>query len=124
MIEKKPQIAESFHFDRTVAAWEKGSDRILRRAPHLIVAHASPAVPLAQSDCIIALSYLELAAFAAGLGTCWAGYLNSAANIYPPLQNALALPEGHQTFGALMVGRPKYRYQRIPLRNAPNIEWR
>jgi len=36
----------------------------------------------------------------------------------------LALPEGHVPFGAMMVGRPKYRYQRLPLRNEPQITWR
>lgn len=124
MIEKQPQIADTFHYDRTVEAWEKGQDRVLRGAPHLIVAHGSSAVLLAQSACIIALSYLEIAAFAAGLGACWAGYFNAAANNYPPLQKALSLPEGHQIFGAMMVGHAKYRYHRVPLRNAPNVEWR
>ena len=124
MIQKQPQIAESLHFDRVVSAWENGLDRILRGAPHLIVAHGSPAVRLAQSACIIALSYLELAAFAAGLGACWAGYFTTAASSYEPLRKILALPDGHQTFGAMMVGHAKYAYHRVPLRNKPNIEWR
>jgi len=125
MIKKEPLIAETFHFDRAVNEWENGRDRVLRGAPHLFVAHGQPSgFPVAQTACIIALTHLELAAFSAGLGACWAGYFTPAANSFSPLKEALALPEEHQTFGAMMVGRAKYRYQRVPLRNVPNIEWR
>jgi len=65
-----------------------------------------------------------LAAPSLGLGTCWAGYFTAAANFYPPLQEALALPQGHLPYGAAMVGYPKYGYQRMPPRNKPEITWR
>jgi hypothetical protein len=39
------------------------------------------------------------------------------------LREAVNLPEGHQIFGAMMVGYPKYRYHRIPLRKEPKIAW-
>jgi len=70
------------------------------------------------------LTYLELAAPAFGLGTCWAGYFDVAANLWPPLKNALELPDGHTSFGAMMIGYPKYKYQRMPLRNQAKISWR
>jgi nitroreductase len=123
MIKDHPEVAEPMHFDRVVTAWESGLDRVLRGAPQLIVAHGQ-ALPVAQSACVIALSYLELAAFAQGLGACWAGYFNAAATFYPPLQQVLALPEGHQSYGALMIGYPKFQYHRLPLRNEPKITWR
>jgi nitroreductase len=81
-------------------------------------------LPSAQPACIIALTYLELAATAHGLGACWAGYFNAAATVYPPMMEALALPKDHQSFGTLMVGYPKYHYQRLPLRKEPKISWR
>jgi hypothetical protein len=40
------------------------------------------------------------------------------------LKEALALPEKHQAFGALMIGYPRFRYQRIPIRKEPKIIWR
>ncbi len=124
MIKDHPEVAVPMHFAKVVAAWEKGTDRILRGAPNLIVAHALRAFSPAQAACTIALTYLELAATSLGLGTCWAGYFNAAANFYPPLMERLALPEGHQTFGAMMVGYPKYHYHRLPLRKEPTITWR
>jgi len=104
-----------------VAAWESGVDYICREAPHLIVAHAPKGG--ATTDCVIALTYLELAAPAFGLGTCWGGFLNAAANAWPPIQETLALPEGNTSYGVMMVGYPKYKYHRLPLRNEAEIIW-
>jgi len=118
------EYALTAHLDRVVAAWDKGIDRILRNAPHLIVAHGLSTLTPSQTSCIIALTYLELAAPSFGLGTCWAGYFNGAANFYPPLQEALALPQDHLPYGSMMIGYPKYSYQRMPIRNEPEITWR
>lgn len=123
-IVRNPEIAGPFHFDRVVAAQERGRDRVLRDAPHLIVAHGDASLRASQPACIIALTHLELASTARGLGVCWAGYFNTAANLYPPLMDALELPPGHQTFGALMIGHRKYRYVRVPVRNQPRVTWR
>lgn len=123
MDEGAPMVA-ALHLDKMVAAWDQGQDRICRDAPHLIVAHASQADPTAPAAATIALTYLELAAAALGLGACWAGYFNVAANLWSPLKEALDLPEGHTSFGAMMVGRPQYRYHRLPLRNEAEILWR
>jgi nitroreductase/NAD-dependent dihydropyrimidine dehydrogenase PreA subunit len=124
LIELQDPLARAMHFDRLVEAWDDGLDRVLRGAPHLIVAHADASLRASQPACIIALTYLELAIYAERLAACWAGYFNAAANSYEPMQEALALPTGHQSFGALMVGHPKYAYHRVPLRSEPRIEWR
>jgi nitroreductase/Pyruvate/2-oxoacid:ferredoxin oxidoreductase delta subunit len=124
LIDEKNPMAAALHMDLVVDAWDKGHDRICRSAPHLIVAHAAKANPMAPAAATIALTYLELTAASMGLGVCWAGYFNVAANVWPPLRDALVLPDGHVPFGAMMVGRPTYRYQRLPLRNAPQILWR
>ena len=111
-------------FGHTVAAWERGEDRISRGAPHLIVTHAPEDSPGALSACTIALTYLELAASSMGLGACWSGFLHEASKAWTPLQKALDLPKEHICFGAMMIGYPKYTYQRLPLRNEPMISWR
>ena len=124
MLKENTEYALSIHMDRLIEAWDKGLDRILRNAPHLIVAHGLSTLTASQPACIIALTYLEMAAPSLGLGTCWAGYFTAAANAYLPLQQALALPQDHLTYGAVMVGYPKYRYQRMPQRNELKITWR
>jgi nitroreductase/Pyruvate/2-oxoacid:ferredoxin oxidoreductase delta subunit len=123
LVRKSPRIVEQFHFDKFVSAWERGEDRVLRGAPHVIVAHAPKDTALAQENCAMALTYLELAAYSQGLGTCWAGYLMAAASSFPALINAMALPGGHRCFSAMIVGYPKHEFKRIPLRNEPSIIW-
>ncbi|MGV8059157.1 MAG: nitroreductase family protein [Smithellaceae bacterium] len=124
MLKQQPEIANSLHMDRVVEQWAQGKDGICRKAPHMIVAHAAKgnrAAPVASS---IAITYLELAAPSLGLGTCWAGFFHIAATSWPSLQKALALPEGHVCCGAVMIGYPKYKYHRLPLRKEPSILWR
>ena len=123
-INEAPVLAKTFHFDRVVGLWDGGKDLICRNAPHLIVAHAAENARLAQVDCILALAYAELIAPPLGLGTTWSGYVMAATIFYPPLIKALNLPEGHKCFGVIMVGYPKLKFVRMPLRNLPAVEWR
>ncbi len=123
LIKQKSSLAETLHMDRTVAAWESGVERVCRGAPHVVVAHAPQGERTAPMACAIALTYLELAAFSFGLGACWAGYFNLAANTWPPMKEALGLPGGHSSFGAMMLGHPKYRYHLLPRRKEPEVQW-
>jgi nitroreductase/NAD-dependent dihydropyrimidine dehydrogenase PreA subunit len=100
LVDAKDPLAATLHMDRVVSAWDGGMDRVCRGAPHVIVAHAEASERTAQAACTIALTYLELAAFSFGLGACWAGYFNAAANMWPPMNKALSLPTGHCSFGA------------------------
>jgi nitroreductase/Pyruvate/2-oxoacid:ferredoxin oxidoreductase delta subunit len=95
----------------------------LRDTPVLVVAYSGEGALLGTVDCTIALSYFDLAAKSAGIGCCWAGFFMMAANSFPALKEAIALPETHKVHGALMVGYPQYEYQRIPVRRPPHITW-
>ena len=123
MIKEQPEMAGMMHLDMVVAAWEMGIDVVCRGAPHVIIAHGHKDNPMAPNACVIAMTYLELAAPALGLGSCWAGFYNTAAMYWPDMINALGLPEGHVSYGAAMIGYPKYKYHRMPLRNAPVVTW-
>lgn len=124
MIKNKPLFAESLRFKNLVAAWESGSDRICRNAPHIIITYALGDDMTAPAACTIALTYLELTAVSFGLGACWAGYAQMAINMSADVQKFLGLSQRSGCFGAMMVGYPKYNYFRIPLRNKPRILWR
>ena len=123
-IEAQSPFAKALNMARLVTAWKRGDDPICRNAPHLIVVHAPKDDRTAPQMCTIALTYFELAALPFGVGTCWAGYFSLAANMSPTLQEALQLPEGHQSFGAMMVGYPQFEYHRIPIRNEAQMTWR
>ncbi len=121
----EPEKAAAVGWDMAavVQQIEAGQDRIFRGAPHVIIAHAHQSQRLAATDAVIALSYLELAAPALGLGTCWAGFFMLALCRYPPLRESLGLPEGHLPLGAVMAGKPKVKFHRLPKRSAPPIRW-
>ena len=122
-IQKHPQIAAKIGLQRVVAAWDSGKENICRDAPHLLCVHAGKENAIAQFDSAITLTYLELAAPSFGLGTCWAGFVTAAAQYWPPLQEIIGLPEGDKVYGAMMIGYPKYKYHRLPLRNEARITW-
>lgn len=124
MIAQMREYALSMHMDRTLSGWEAGRDVFLRNTPALVIAHAEKDNRMAPAACTIALTQLELAATALGLGGCWAGYFMAASSFFPPMTEALQLPAGHQCFGSLMLGYRKYDYHRLPLRLAPRITWR
>lgn len=122
--EAKPERGRQMQLDHVVAGWDAGTDPIFRHAPHLVITHAPKADPTAPGACMLALAYLELAAPSFGLGACWTGYLQLAVLHSKPLQAALALPEGDQFCGGMVVGEPRFRYHRLPARREPQIAWR
>ena len=103
--------------------WESGYDFILRGAPTVIVACTPADYEWGKPDCAIALTFLELAAEARGLGVCWAGYLTRAAGFHAPLRKALSVPEGYAVHGGLMLGEGTYSYRRIPPRKPLSVQW-
>ncbi len=124
MIREKPDFAKAIRLAFAVGMWEQGRDAVCRSAPHVVLTHAHKDNMMAPSACTIALAYLELAAKANGLGACWAGFFDVAARYWPAMQRALGLPEGHTSLGAMLVGYPKYKYYRIPLRKPARITWK
>jgi nitroreductase/NAD-dependent dihydropyrimidine dehydrogenase PreA subunit len=121
-VSKNTSLAAVFDMPKLVQAWDSGYDPILRGAPALVITHV-PKEYLGATDCTIALTTLELAAFANGLGTCWAGYFQFAYSKWPALQEALNIPEGNISYGSMMVGYPKFSYNKLPLRNPTTITW-
>jgi len=100
---------------------EIGLNIFLRDAPAIVCTFAEKNSPIAAIDGAIAMSYFDLAAKAAGLGCCWDGYFQMTANSFPAMIRAVALPKGFQIYGALMVGYPQFKYQRIPPRKPARI---
>lgn len=123
VIKEQPQVAAVLHLDMVVAGWTFGLDTVSRDAPHLILANGNKANMMAKSSCTIAMTYLELATPAFGLGGCWNGFFNAAALTWPPLKEALGLTDGMENYATMMVGFPKFKYHRMPPRNEPIITW-
>ena len=112
------------YFRRLAEAWDAGQDFIFRGAPHIAIA-TGPTEPFDPIvDGTIALSHLDLAAHAYGLGSCWAGILSAAVMLDPKVAQSLDIPEGFKYCGALMLGYPQHEYHLIPPRNPIQVTWR
>jgi len=107
-----------------ITAWEEGNDIICRHAPHLLFPHIPETNPLASTDAIIALTYVDIAAPAFGVGTCWAGFVAAASRSYQPLQDMLDLPKGRVTAYAMMFGYPRYKPHYLPQRKSLSVTWK
>ena len=124
VIDAQPDSPAADYFRPVVTRWATGYDGILRTAQTLIVPSAPKESANGLVDLSIALSYLELAALPLGVGTCWAGLLRAAMLATPELVASMGLPEGHTWYYPLMIGYPKFKYQRLPERKPPVIHWK
>jgi nitroreductase len=124
VLQLSPLPVQAAYLPMIVAAWDAGYDVVLRDAPALIVASAPKSDLNGMVDVTLALSYLELAATAKGLGTCWAGMVQGAILSSPQLKKELGIPEGHSHHYPMMLGYPKPKYFRLPERRVPKITWR
>ena len=66
------------------------------------------------SNCEQAWAYVELYAPTLGLGTTIMGFIETCARAdYAPLRELLQVPQKQVIVGTLLVGYPKYKYNRL-----------
>ncbi|MBF0532808.1 MAG: nitroreductase family protein [Candidatus Omnitrophica bacterium] len=123
LISQGSPLAAGLRMEKSVAAWDQGKDGICRGAPHLLIAYGYTEDLTAPQAATIALTYFDLLAAGHGLGACWAGYVQLAANAYPDLKKRLGLRSRHSCVGAMLFGYPQFVYQRIPPRNHPKVTY-
>jgi nitroreductase len=119
-----PALYQEAKLELFVEPWEAGEDRISRGAPCIIMACAPKDERTAPPAAMIAIAHIQLAAPALGLGTSFSGSINTASQSYPPLIEALGLPEGNIPHGTCVMGYPAEFYDRIPKRNPVDVTWR
>jgi nitroreductase len=113
------------YVSRVISTWESGIDSICNGAPHLLFAHIPKIGQITDpTDAVIAMTHFDIAAPSFGIGTCWAGFVQMAINVYKPLQDAIEVPEGRIIKASMMFGYSKYKARSIPRRNPADIVWR
>ena len=100
-----------------------GRDEIARGAPALILFHAPRRAENHTQDANIALAYGMLAAHALGLGATAISLIPPPVNRTPELQRLLKLDAEQDVVASLIVGYPRYRYQRGIKRPLAGINW-
>jgi len=96
---------------------------ITRDAPAMILFLADPNGEDIQKDINIAASFGLLAVHALGLGGSIMDIIPPAINKKKELREMFKLPARREVVAALILGYPKYRYQRGIKRELRNVRW-
>ena len=119
---RSPEAQQHMTSERMKAIVNEPGFYIFHGAPVLIVIAGDTKVPGAMYDCQLAAENLFLAAHAKGLGTCYMGFLQLAADL-PEVHELLGLADGFKMMAAAVVGHPQIRPEDPPQRNPPRIVW-
>lgn len=106
-----------------IEGWKAGKDPLFRNAPHLLLIVSPRGWLWAREDPAIHLTYFELAAYAHGVGACWAGYVNRALLRFPEARGFLGIKEDEVIAGGQMFGYSRYVPKAIPPRLPYPISW-
>ena len=98
-------------------------DRITRNAPAIIIFHADKGAEAHTNNSIIYATYTMLAAHALGLGATMIGIVPNAINKVREVRNLFRIPEENEAIMSVIIGYPKYKYQRTIKRNSQSINW-
>ncbi len=100
-----------------------GRDEIARGAPVLILFHAKKLAESHTNDAYIAVGYGLLAAHALGLGATAISLIPPAISRSPELRQMLQLEDDQEVTASMIVGYPRFRYQRGVLRSLARVRW-
>jgi ferredoxin len=98
-------------------------DTITRYAPAMIILHAHRDAENYEEDIHIALTYGFLAVHALGLGGSAISLIPPSIQRSPLLRKLFSIPDANVVVGSIILGYPKYRYQRGIKRNLRNVTW-
>jgi nitroreductase len=104
-----------------LAEYEGGRDMITYGAPAALFVHSPRVTATPQTDCDNVMYPMMLMAHALGLGTCWNGYLATAASGFrlkgfTALREMLEVPAHHDVYAAATLGFPRFRLHSVPQR--------
>ncbi len=118
MLATMPANSHSDHFRSLLG---DPAYQIFYHAPVLILISGAAPGPWIVEDCALAAENLMLAAYAAGLGSCWIGFAQSFLATAEG-RAALGLPAACVPAAPIIVGHPKSAPPPVP-RKPPEIRW-
>jgi nitroreductase/NAD-dependent dihydropyrimidine dehydrogenase PreA subunit len=99
-------------------------DTITRHAPAMILFHANRNSENYRTDIAIGMAFGMLAAHALGLGATAIDLVPPAVERSPALRELFGIPESDEVAGCVILGFPRYRYQRGIRRPLARVAWR
>jgi nitroreductase/NAD-dependent dihydropyrimidine dehydrogenase PreA subunit len=98
-------------------------DTITRNAPAMILFLADKNEEDISQDTSVAATYGMLATHSLGLGGSIMDLIPPAINKDEELKKLFCIPDNHEIVTSLIIGYPKYKYQRGIIRNLKSVKW-
>jgi nitroreductase/NAD-dependent dihydropyrimidine dehydrogenase PreA subunit len=98
-------------------------DAITRSAPAMIIFHADKNSDNYRTDINIAVTFGILAAHALGLGATIIELIPAAIDKEKKLRKLFLIPDNNAVVASMIVGYPKYKYQRSIKRSLKSVTW-
>lgn len=98
-------------------------DRITRGAPAIIIFHAEKGAEEHTNNSLIYATYTMLTAHSLGLGATIIGIVPPAINKTKELKELFQIPEKNEATISVIIGYPKYKYQKTIKRKNHNVNW-
>lgn len=98
-------------------------DTIMRRAPVLILLHANRECENYKTDIHIALAFGLLAAHSVGLGATALDLVPPAVERCKELRDLFKIPDNNEVVASMILGFPKYQFQRGIRRDLKSVTW-
>ncbi len=102
---------------------EGTEDTLTRHAPAMILFHSDRNGEDISEDIFIAATYGMLAAHSMGLGGSIMSIIPPAIDRSKELRKLFEIPESNQVLSSIIIGYPKYKYQRGIKRNVKSVKW-
>jgi nitroreductase/NAD-dependent dihydropyrimidine dehydrogenase PreA subunit len=98
-------------------------DTITRHAPAMIIFHAEKNTENYRTDINIAVTFGILAAHSLGLGATIIELIPAAIDKEKKLRKLFSIPDNNAVVASMIVGYPKYKYQRSIKRSLKSVTW-
>ena len=108
---------------RMARANKEGVDKMLWGAPVLISLHAPPEFETAAVNAGLAGMQMVLMAEALGLGTCYIGLVDRAANSVPEIKAAMKIHADRPVCLAFVTGYPEVEFHKLVSRKSARVTW-
>ena len=103
---------------------QQGHDPLFHHAPAVMAVHVHPHAAMhPQVEAGMAAMQMALMAVSLGLGSCYCGLLDYAAEHSSELREYMGLPEGHQVPISFMLGHGDIAYPRLVARKKARVIW-
>jgi nitroreductase len=93
-------------------------------APAIIIVYGDKWDDSTGFACSAALYNCSLMAHTLGIGCCFMGFLGIAVKNSASIRKWLGIPSTQKFYGAMTLGYPEVKYNRLVKRNPATVSWR